>query len=82
MAWVAAMALKGKAVGGQSLCQCTQRVMAEVQAITDSLFGALETHVHVRFPIAQTNVLLDWLLLPLVLKLSPPLPLVLLLLSS
>ena len=56
--------------------------MAKVQAITDSLFGALEIRVHVHLPVAQTNILLDWLLLPLVLKLSPPLPLVLLLLSS
>ena len=53
-----------------------------MDAITDSLFGALEIRVHVHLPVAQTNVLLDWLLLPLVLKLSPPLPLVLLLLSS
>ena len=52
---VSATALKGKAVGGQSLCQCTQRVMAEVQAITDSLFGALEIRVHVHFPITQRS---------------------------
>ena len=82
VARVSATALKGKAAGGQSLCQ--------VRAT--SYCGSGRHHGQPvrrpRMPRARSSphcttvFLLDWLLLPLILKLSPLLPLVLLLLRS
>ena len=81
-AWVAATALKGKAAGGQSLC----RVRATSCGGTGEHHG--QPVRRPRMPRARSSphcttvFLLDWLLLPLILKLSPLLPLVLLLLRS